>query len=145
MGAFLRRYRWLHLWLGADLTLLGLFWLVRQQRAWANALVDHVFGPLERTLGALWDRLPFSGMELLVGLAAAGGLYVAIVKLCRSEKQVGLLFAGTSDRKIAVFRQRQGKAEGEEISRRIWGPFLIAGTAVSVLAILGRALLLQLA
>lgn len=83
MGAFLRRYRWLHLWLGVDLALLGLFWLVRRQRAWANALVDHVFGPLERTLGALWDHVPFSGMELVVGLAAAGALAAAVLFVLR--------------------------------------------------------------
>ena len=113
-----------------------------------------IAGAQEMLLGMLSDGGPRTQLLItvlilavtaLVGLAAAGGLYVAIVKLCRREKQVGILFAGTSDRKIAVFRQRQGKAEGEEISRRIWGPFLIAGTAVSVLAILGRALLLQLA
>ncbi len=80
----------------------------------------------------------------LMGLAAAGGLYLAVVKLCRREKQVGLLFGGTSVQRLAAVAQRQGRLQGEKILRRIWGPFLIAGTLVSVLVILGRALLLQL-
>ncbi len=83
----------------------------------------------------------------LIGLAAAGGLYVAVVKLCHREKQAGLLFWGSSAQKSAAFARRQGKEEGKEasVSRKIWGPFLIAGTLISVLAILGRVLILQFA
>ena len=89
MGAFLKRYRWLHLWLGVDLALLGSFWLVRQRKGWANALVDRVFGPLEQALGSLWDRVPFSGMELLVGLAAAGALLAAALFALRLVRSRG--------------------------------------------------------
>ena len=99
MGAFLKRYRWLHLWLGVDLALLGSFWLVRQRKGWANALVDRVFGPLEQALGSLWDRVPFSGMELLVGLAAAGALLAAALfalRLVRSRgRRQQVLYRGT--------------------------------------------------
>ncbi len=47
-----------------------------------NTLVDHVWAS-GRTLGALWDRLPFSGMELLVGLAAAGALAAVVLFVLR--------------------------------------------------------------
>ena len=99
MGAFLKRYRWLHLWLGVDLALLGSFWLVRQRKGWANALVDRVFGPLEQALGSLWDRVPFSGMELLVGLAAAAAVLAAVCFVLRLMGSPGrrrqVLYRGT--------------------------------------------------
>ena len=76
----------------------------------------------------------------LLGLAAAGGLYVAVVRLCRRGPQVKLLFQRDS------FNKRKALAAGapagtgnadlngerrETISRRLWGPVLWLGVILA--------------
>lgn len=69
------RHKKLHLWLLADLTALAAFFLTRGNRAWMNALAEHVTGPLRQALGRLCYRTEISVMEVLgvlVVLAAVG-------------------------------------------------------------------------
>ena len=77
MRAFLNRRRKLHIWLAADLCLLGAFWLFRGNRAWMNALVENFTGPLRQAIGRLCYRTEVSVMEVLgVLLVLAGAVYV---------------------------------------------------------------------
>jgi len=79
----------------------------------------------------------------LIGLAAAGGLYVAVVKLCHREPQVILLFQRDSWKKrIALESGETITEENSETgtrqnwSRKICGPIFWVGIALSVLVIL---------
>lgn len=65
----------------------------------------------------------------LLGLAAAGGLYVAIVKLCGRQKQVLLLFGRHA------MKKRRALESGNMTSGKLWGPFLWGGVTLAVLAI----------
>ncbi len=79
----------------------------------------------------------------LVGLAAAGGLYVAVVKVCGRGPYVKLLFqknAIEKRRALAADSKSEGPAaavdmaEAEETgnTKRLWGPFLWGGVLLSV-------------
>lgn len=70
---FLLRRKGLHLWLAADLILLAGFYLCRGQRAWMNALTEHVTGPFRRALGDLCYRTEISVMEVISVLAVVAG------------------------------------------------------------------------
>ena len=59
MRRFFQAYQKRHLWLLADLALLAAFLLARHQKAWMNALADHVTTPLKTALGRLWGAVPF--------------------------------------------------------------------------------------
>ena len=69
MKTWVLRYKKLHLWLLADLLLLGLFWLLRGQRPLMNAVTSQVTGPLRQALGRLSYRTEVSVMEVLDVLA----------------------------------------------------------------------------
>ena len=98
----------------------------------------------------------------LVGLAAAGGLYVAVVKLCRRERQVLLLFQRNSiEKRLALECVEDVEATGNEEmtettdeivterrngkSRKIWGPCLWSGVLLAAVVIIGDVLMLKLA
>ena len=70
MKNFLLQYKKLHIWLLSTLCVLLFLRLCRGNRAWMNALADHVTIPLRRGLGELCYRVDFSVMELLYVLAA---------------------------------------------------------------------------
>lgn len=70
MKNFLLQYKKLHIWLLSTLCVLLSLRLCRGNRAWMNALADHVTIPLRRGLGELCYRVDFSVMELLYVLAA---------------------------------------------------------------------------
>ena len=72
MRAFLKWFRKLHLWLLADLLVLGLFFALRTQRALMNFFSACVAMPLERGLGRLWSVVPFSAAELCYAAAILG-------------------------------------------------------------------------
>ena len=77
MKQILMRHPKLSLWLAADLAALAAFWLCRGNRAWMNALNEHVTGPLRQAAGRLCYRTAVSAMEvLLVLLALACALYL---------------------------------------------------------------------
>ena len=69
MKRFWKAHQKLHIWLLADLLLLGAFFLFRGQRAWMNAIQDNFTGPLRQALGRLCYRVEFSVMELSIVLA----------------------------------------------------------------------------
>ena len=60
----------LHIWLLSVLGVLLVLRLCRGNRAWMNALAEHVVIPLRRGLGNLCYRVEFSVMEVLYVLAA---------------------------------------------------------------------------
>lgn len=70
MKNFLLQYKKLHIWLFSILCVLLALRLCRGNRAWMNALADHVTIPLRRGLGELCYRVDFSVMEVLYVLAA---------------------------------------------------------------------------
>ena len=74
MRAFLKAHQKLHIWFLTNLILLGAFLLARHQKAWMNALADHVTTPLKTALGRLWGAVPFSVMEVLYTLAGAAAI-----------------------------------------------------------------------
>jgi hypothetical protein len=86
MKAFFRNHKKLHIWLLADLCLLAAFWLCRGNRAWMNALADHVTGPLRQVIGRVCYLTDISVMEVLEVLLAVGSLayiiwsVIAVVK-----------------------------------------------------------------
>lgn len=56
------------------LVLVGLFYLVIQNRAWINGWVFGVMAPLEQALGRFWSLLPFSVAEVLTALFLTGSV-----------------------------------------------------------------------
>ena len=92
MKAFFKRHWNLHLWLLAELAFLGLFCLVRGNRAWMNALKEQVVAPFRRFLGSLCYRVDFSVMEvlcILAALAAAVYLIWSIIAVVRAKGRRG--------------------------------------------------------
>ena len=90
MKALFQRDRGLHLWLLTDLGVLMLFWLTRGQRAWMNALADHVTNPLRQALGRLCAHTSLSVMEVLcflLVLLCAGYLIFGIRSIWRADKE----------------------------------------------------------
>ena len=88
MRRFFPAHKKLHLWLLADLALLGAFLLARHQKAWMNALADHVTTPLKTALGRLWGAVPFSVMEVLYTLAgevAIGYILWSVISVVRAK------------------------------------------------------------
>jgi len=84
----------------------------------------------------------------LIGLAAAGGLYVAVVKLCGREKQVLLLFQKNALQKRWDQEScEMGRNENDEMgiegapSRKIAGPKFWIGVFLSAVVILLGVLL----
>lgn len=71
--AFFLRYRKLHIWLLTAAGTLVLFRLCRGNRAWMNALAEHVTIPLRRALGDLCYLTDISVMEVTYVLAAVLG------------------------------------------------------------------------
>ncbi len=78
----------------------------------------------------------------LIGLAAAGGLYVAVVKLCHREKQVLLLFQRDSWKKRMALENRENgqdenpRLERKDVSRKIGGLVFWLGVILSIVVIL---------
>ena len=60
------------------LVLVGLFYLVIQNRAWINGWVFGVMAPLEQALGRFWSLLPFSVAEVLTALFLTGSVVWSI-------------------------------------------------------------------
>ena len=92
MKAFFKRHWKLHLWLAAELAFLGLFCLVRGNRAWMNALKNQIIAPFRRFLGSLCYRVDFSVMEvlcILIALGAAAYLIWSIIAVIRAKGRRG--------------------------------------------------------
>lgn len=80
----------------------------------------------------------------LLGLAAAGGLYVAIVAICHRKEQAVLLFGRNAMKKRAALENGEQPEEQAvwEPSGRLWGPFLWGGVILAVVEILRGVLTL---
>ncbi|MEG1683794.1 MAG: DUF3810 domain-containing protein [Oscillospiraceae bacterium] len=94
---WLLAHKKLHLWLAAELALLGAFFLLRGNRALMNVWTTRVTTPIKRALGGLCDGVPFSVMEVLILLLAAGLLvYLAVwtVRLLRSPNRGRTVYSG---------------------------------------------------
>nr|WP_326184688.1 DUF3810 domain-containing protein [uncultured Oscillibacter sp.] len=88
MKAFFLRHGKLHIWLLADLGLLAAFRLCRGNRAWMNALADHVTGPLKEALGRACYLTGISVMEVLyvlAGLLGVGYVIWSIAAVARAK------------------------------------------------------------
>ncbi len=144
---FLARYKRLHIWLLADLACLAAFWLTRGDRAWMNALAEHVTTPLRRALGRMCYRVDFSVAEVLcvlLALFAAGYLVWSVAAVVRARdpqapprplrRQTVLAVI------LAVLLLQLGLTVAAALGRRPWsllavmlGPWL-AGAAVFLAA-----------
>lgn len=92
MKAFFLRHKKLHIWLLVDLGLLAAFWLCRGNRAWMNALADHVTGPLKQDVGRICYLTGVSVMEVLYVLAVlfgAGYLIWSLAAVARAKGHRG--------------------------------------------------------
>lgn len=110
MKACFLRHKKLHIWLLADLGLLAAFWLCRGNRAWMNALADHVTGPLKRALGRACYLTDISVMEVLYVLAVLLGIgylawSIAAVARARGRRRSRAWSAvlGAADILLAVY------------------------------------------
>ena len=83
---FWKNHKKLHIWLGADLAVLGLYLALRHDRELMNGFADHITTPLKGALGRLCALTSLSVMELLYVLAGAAALayvvgsVIAVVK-----------------------------------------------------------------
>ena len=66
MREFLRQHRVLHIWLGAAVGALLLFYLFREMRAVMNFWVFSIALPFRRGMGAVTGLIPFSVAEILM-------------------------------------------------------------------------------
>ena len=109
MKAFFLRYKKRHLWLLADLALLGSFLLARRSRAAMNALTQGFTDPLRRTLGRLCEHVPFSVAEGLYVLAALALLVYlalglrALVRSCGKARTLYALLLGLADAALTLY------------------------------------------
>ena len=62
--------------------LILLFFLVCRNAHWAQAISENISMPVQRVLGALSSRVPFSAMELLYCIAAGGLILFAVRSVC---------------------------------------------------------------
>lgn len=65
MKAFFLRHKKLHIWLLCDLCALTLFYLVRGNTVWMNAIAQHVTAPLRRGIASVTYLTDVSIMEVL--------------------------------------------------------------------------------
>lgn len=81
----------------------------------------------------------------LIGLAAAGGLYTAIVKLSHREEHVKLLFGRHAMERRAALEGGEITEQPETpVSRKLWGIFLWIGVILAAAFILWELLALKL-
>ncbi len=71
---FWKNHKKLHIWLVADLAVLGLYLALRHDRGLMNGFADHITTPLKGALGRLCALTSLSVMELLYVLAGAAAL-----------------------------------------------------------------------
>ena len=75
---FWKNHKKLHIWLGADLAVLGLYLALRHDRGLMNGFTDHITTPLKGALGRLCALTSLSVMELLYVLAGAAALVYVV-------------------------------------------------------------------
>ena len=75
---FWKNHKKLHIWLGADLAVLGLYLALRHDRGLMNGFADRITTPLKGALGRLCALTSLSVMELLYVLAGAAALVYVV-------------------------------------------------------------------
>ena len=75
---FWKNHKKLHIWLGADLAVLGLYLALRHGRGLVNGFADRITTPLKGALGRLCALTSLSVMELLYVLAGAAALVYVV-------------------------------------------------------------------
>ena len=75
---FWKNHKKLHIWLGADLAVLGLYLALRHDRGLMNGFADRITTPLKGDLGRLCALTSLSVMELLYVLAGAAALVYVV-------------------------------------------------------------------
>ena len=75
---FWKTHKKLHIWLGADLAVLGLYLALRHDRGLMNGFADRITTPLKGALGRLCALTSLSVMELLYVLAGAAALVYVV-------------------------------------------------------------------
>ena len=75
---FWKNHKKLHIWLGADLAVLGLYLALRHDRGLMNGFTDRITTPLKGALGRLCALTSLSVMELLYVLAGAAALVYVV-------------------------------------------------------------------
>ena len=88
MKTFLRYFKKLHIWLLVNVLALGVFFVLRTQRAVMTALAEGFSMPLERALGRLNAHVSVSVAELCYAaaiIAAVVFLICSLIALCRAE------------------------------------------------------------
>lgn len=75
---FWKNHKKLHIWLGADLAVLGLYLALRHDQGLMNGFADHITTPLKGALGRLCALTSLSVMELLYVLAGAAALVYVV-------------------------------------------------------------------
>lgn len=75
---FWKNHKKLHIWLGADLAVLGLYLALRHDRGLINGFTDRITTPLKGALGRLCALTSLSVMELLYVLAGAAALVYVV-------------------------------------------------------------------
>ena len=108
--SFWKKYRKLHIWLAVDLTVLGLYLALRQNRQLMNSFADHVTTPLKAALGRLCALTSLSIMEILYALAAVGAVaytvwsVIAVVKARDHRgRRVDSALLGAADGILTVY------------------------------------------
>ena len=75
---FWKNHKKLHIWLGVDLAVLGLYLALRHDRGLMNGFADRITTPLKGALGRLCALTSLSVMELLYVLAGAAALVYVV-------------------------------------------------------------------
>ena len=75
---FWKNHKKLHIWLGADLAVLGLYLALRHDRGLMNGFADRITTPLKGALGRLCALTSLSVMKLLYVLAGAAALVYVV-------------------------------------------------------------------
>lgn len=76
---FFKRHKKVHISLLAALVVIGIFHLVKGNRAWMNFLAQKVTGPVKHAISQVSYALPFSAMELLIALVVIA-LIAALIR-----------------------------------------------------------------
>ena len=86
---FWKNHKKLHIWLGADLAVLGLYLALRHDRGLMNGFADRITTPLKGALGRLCALTSLSVMELLYVLAGAAALVYVVGSVIAAVKARG--------------------------------------------------------
>ena len=93
IAKFFKKYSKLHSWLLANLALIGLFLLTRNNRAWMNALTTYVTEPLKRTVADFTYLVEFSVAEVLyISAIAAAIIWLADTVRCLAQRRWQVIY-----------------------------------------------------